>query len=277
MLVIKGIIVEVKSVDRRQDNFSVDTDRRCDKSKSEDVSLFCALETIPPVRRAIAIPDKIQHGEITSALGMASLALINLPEDMRDIKSALDQFKGLEPKYKYKEFQHDFSFFRGTAIEEWLYKKVKAGKKWAKWLYHNDIPLADTALGEKILKLVKAGEADVIKTTIKDYKGRSALAVSYEGTKFAQLTGRALRRTTKLGVLALALLEVPKIINSIQKGETLQQTSKSAINVASITAGIGYGGAIGAKHGGAFGSLVGMGFGAILGSKASEKIQQAMG
>ncbi|MEI8128386.1 MAG: hypothetical protein WCG95_02100, partial [bacterium] len=127
----------VPSVDRRQDSVSVATDRRCDKGKSEDVSLFCALETIPPVRRAISIPDKIEHGEITSALGMASLALINLPEDLRDIKSALDQFKGVEAKYKYKEYQHDFSFFRGTAIEGWLYKHVDKDKKWANWLIDN--------------------------------------------------------------------------------------------------------------------------------------------
>ena len=276
---IKGIVVELKSVDRRQNNVSVDTDRRCDKDKSEDISLFCALETIPPVRRSISIPDKIQHGEITSALGMASLALINLPEDFRDVKSAVNQFRGVAPKYNhkgdYKEYQHDFSFFRGTAIEEWLHKQVNAGKKWASWLYDNDRSLADTTFGEKILNVVKGKESeDVMKTPITNFAGKEAYAFKYEGSKFAQLTGRALRRTTKLGVIALALLEVPKIINSIQKGETIEQTAKSAVNVASITAGIGYGGAIGAKHGGAIGSLVGMGFGAVLGGKLSEKIQE---
>ena len=268
--------MELKSVDRRQNNVSVDTDRRCDKSKSEDVGIFCALETIPPVRRAISIPDKIQHGEITSALGMASLALINLPEDLRDIKSALDQFRGLEPKYKeYKEYQHSFSFFRGTAIEEWLHRHVNAGKKWANWLYYNDKTVADTNFGDNLLNLVKGKESeDFIETKITDFVGHKVPAFKYEGGKFAQLTGRALKRTTKLGVLALALLEVPQIINAIQKGETIEQTAKSAINVASITAGIGYGGAIGAKHGGAIGSLVGMGFGAVLGSKLSEKVQK---
>ena len=268
--------MEVKSVDRRQNNVSVDTDRRCDKSnKSEDVGIFCALEAIPPVRRAISIPDKIQHGEITSALAMASLALINLPEDMRDIKSALEQFKGAEPKYKYKKFQHDFSFFRGTAIEEWLHGQIKKGKKWANWLFDNDKTLAETTFGKKLLNLVRAKESeDIVSANRTNFLGMEEYAFKYDGSKFAQLTGRALKRTTKLGVLALALLEAPKIINAIQKGETVEQTAKSAINVASITAGIGYGGAIGAKHGGAIGSLVGMGFGAVLGSKLSEKIQE---
>ncbi len=275
MLVIKGIVVELKSVDRRQNNVSVDTDRRCDKDKSEDISLFCALETIPPVRRAISIPDKIQHGEITSALGMASLALINLPEDWRDIKSAVNQFKGIDPKYDYKEYQHDFSFFRGTAIEKWLHGQIKKGKKWASWLYDNDRSLADTTFGGKLLNLVKGKESEnVIETKITNFVDDKAYAFKYEGSKFAQLTGRALKRTTKLGVLAIALLEVPKIFNAIKKGETIEQTVKSAVNVASVTAGIGYGGAIGAKHGGAIGSLVGMGFGAVLGGKLSEKIQE---
>ena len=275
MLVIEGVVVAVQSVDRRQNNVSVDTDRRCDKSKSEDVSLFCALESVPPIRRTLNIPDKIEHGEITSALGMSGLALINLPEDFRDVRNALDQFKGVEAKYEYKDYQHSFSFFRGTAIEKWLHGQIKNGKKWASWLYDNDQTLADNDLGKKLLKSVKGKESeDVIKTTITDFVDERAYAFKYEGSKFAQLTGRALRRTTKLGVLAIALLEVPKIINAISKGETIEQTAKSAVNVASITAGISYGGAIGAKQGGAIGSLVGMGFGAVLGGKLSEKVQE---
>ena len=272
---IKGIVVELKSVDRRQNNVSVDTDKRCDKDKSEDISLFCALETIPPVRRAISIPDKIQHGEITSALGMASLALINLPEDFRDVKSAVNQFKGIDPKYDYKEYQHDFSFFRGTAIEKWLHGQIQKGKKWASWLYDNDKTLANTNVGEKMLNLVKANVSEnMVSAKRANFVGMEEFAFKYEGSKFAQLTGRALRRTTKLGVIALALLEIPKIIDAVRKDETIEQTAKSAVNVASVTAGISYGGAFGAKHGGAIGSLIGMGFGAVLGSKLSGKMQE---
>ena len=82
--------MELKSVDRRQSSVSVDTERRSDNAKRENTGLFCALESIPPVRRTLDIPDKIEHGEITSALGMASLALINLPEDFRDVKNAVN-------------------------------------------------------------------------------------------------------------------------------------------------------------------------------------------
>lgn len=109
------------------------------------------------------------------------------------------------------------------------------------------------------------------KTPIKNFKGLSTYAFSHSGSNFAKLTARAMRRTTVLGFGAIALLEVPKIFKSDEK---IKQTTKSALNVASITSGIGYCGAIGSKHGGATGSLIGMGVGAILGSKLSEKTQQ---
>jgi hypothetical protein len=90
-----------------------------------------------------------------------------------------------------------------------------------------------------------------------------------------------MKRTTKLGVIALGLLELPKILkstnqgNSIaeQTGNTGKQLVKSGINLTSVTAGIAYGGAFGAKKFGAIGSLVGMGAGAVLGATASNKIQ----
>jgi len=66
---------------------------------------------------------------------------------------------------------------------------------------------------------------------------------------------------------------LPKITKS---NETVKQTAKSAVNVASITTGIGYGGAIGARYGGSTGSLIGMGLGAILGSNLSQKVQETI-
>jgi len=233
----------------------------------------CVFEALPPVRRTLSIPDKIKHGDTTTALGMASLALINLPEDWKDIKGSYRQLKGEKASYDMKSYQHDFSFFRGTTIEEWLHKHIKSGNKWASLLRNKDITLADTPFGEKIIKLVKADEEDLIKTTIKNAAGEEAFAMKYAGSEFAQLTGRALRRTTLLGVGAIALLELPKIFKSDEK---IKQTAKSAMNVASITAGIGYCGAIGAKYGGSAGSLIGMGVGAILGCKLSTKAQEVI-
>lgn len=247
---------------------------RAENKPSND--FVCVFEALPPVRRTLSIPDKIKHGEIATALGMSSLALINLPEDLRDIRSGYNQFKGAKASYDYKNYQHNFSFFKGTAIEEWLHKHVDAGKKWANWLCENDRTLADTSLGEKIITKMGAKESNFIKTPIKNFKGRNIKAFSYGGSMFGKITARALRRTTVLGVGAMALLELPKFINAYKKDEIIKQTAKSAVNVASITAGIGYGGAIGAKYGGSIGSLVGMGVGAILGNKVSNKIQEAI-
>ena len=280
ILVNEGLKLEnnTNSSDKRKISLPVDKDRRAenpitaairDNIKNES-GLVYALEALPPIRRIVSLPDKIGNGDVASAVGLAGLALINLPEDVRDIKGAIKQLKGEAPKYNHKEFQHNFSFFRGTAVEKWLNGQVDAGKKWAVFLRENDRTLADTKLGKKIMDAVKCKDVDIIETSIQDYKKTNINAVKHSGSEFAQLTGRALRRTTLLGVGAIVLLELPKIIKS---DETIKQTAKSAINIASVTAGIGYGGAIGSKYGGATGSLIGMGFGAILGSKLSEKTQ----
>lgn len=264
--------MEIRTADRRQNNVSIDADRRSGVDRRENPSLFYALEAVPTFRRTLSIPDKIEHGEAATAIGMASLALINLPEDLRDIKSAYNQLNGVKASYDYKNYQHDFSFLRGTAIEKWLHRKMDGGSMWAKWLYDNDKNLAQTAFAKKINNFTGAEESDIIETSIRDCKGETAIAIKYKGSFFAKLTARALRRTTKLGLLAMALLELPKIFKSKEK---INQTGKSAVNVASLTAGIAYGGALGGRFG-AMGSLLGMGAGAIAGAKISNKVQQAI-
>lgn len=73
---------------------------RVENKQSTDYT--CVFEALPPVRRTLTIPEKIKHGEIATTLGMASLALINLPEDLRDIKGAYFQLKGAAPKYDFR-------------------------------------------------------------------------------------------------------------------------------------------------------------------------------
>lgn len=237
---------------------------------------MCIFEALPPVRRALCIPNKIQNGEFTTALGMAGLVLINFQEDLRDIKGAVDQLDGLPPIYDYKNYQHNFSFFRGTAIEKWLHKYVDKDSKWANWLFDNDKTLAGTSSGTKFINLLGAHVDDIIDTSITNYKNEKAIAVKYKGSLFGELTGRMMRRTTLLGIGALTLIEVPQIIHSISKKNVVKQTAKSAINIASVTAGIGYGGAIGAKYGGSVGSLIGMGAGAILGNQLATRAQASL-
>lgn len=245
-----------------------------------------AFEAVPMYRRTVSLPDTIKEGDITTGLGMAALALINLPEDCRDVIGAAKQVKSIftgkpyKGAYDYKNYQHSFSFFRGTAVDKWVHKNAEADKGWAKWLYRNDKTLAETELGEKILTMVGGKEAHLVETEIKDLKDANVVAAKYEGNAFAKATGRAMRRMTKLGLIAMCALEVPKVLKEIDKGNdsnTGKQIAKSAINIASVTAGVAYGGAIGSKYGKGLGSLVGMGAGAILGSVVSNTAQSVVG
>ena len=299
----------LKSSDRRIFSAPVEQDRRTgvdrrtlprDKEKNESALIY-ALEALPPVRRVASLPDKIEKGEITSALGMASLALINFPEDLRDIRSAVDQvasiIKKVEAKdaYDYKNFQHDFSFFRGTLLEPLVDLKNTKHLSLAKKLLSFDKSLLMTDAGQKILDLLNvtiSKEEEVKKFNkktnaweiAKDVNGKTKFAYAFEGNWFGKLTARAITRTTLIGTIALATLELPKIIKAIsssnsikEKGKnTSKQILKSGINFATTTAGIAYCGAIGSKYGKGFGSLVGMGVGAIIGSKISQKIQEAI-
>lgn len=239
------------------------------------------FKALPPIRRISSLPDKIQNDDLLPAAGLVGLAVINLPEDCRDIAAAYHQVRGQAPKYDHKKYQHDFSFFRGTLLESQM-KKVSSqkGKETVAKLYEMDKPVYDTAFGEK----VKSWLGITDKSPLKVNETTEVTEIAAK-SKFAELTGRAMKRTTLLGVAALALLETPKIFKATSKGDgiaeqinsTVQQTAKSGINVASIVSGIGYGGAIGAKHFGAVGSLVGMGTGAVAGAFVSSEIQEMIG
>jgi len=207
------------------------------------------------------------------------------------MKSAGGQIRGVfdknykyDPLYNRETHQHSFSFFRGTAVEEWLHKKIDGGSKIAQKMYDMDrFTLYDTNFGKKLQNFfgIKRIDAPVI-DKIQDFAGKKARAYQFKSVKFGgEITARAMQRLPLLSVLAIALLEVPKIFKAMDKGdnlgenisETAKQTVSSALNATSTLAGIGYGGALGAKYGGATGSLVGMGLGAIFGANVSKKLQ----
>lgn len=279
-----------------------DVQKHVQKTDSTDATVEkAALESIPMFRRVATLPEKIQDGDTIPALGLASLALINLPEDMRDVKAAGGQLKSIlsgkkfEGAYDYKNYQHDFSFFRGTLLEPLVDLKKAGNKERAQKLLDLDKTLLETSFGQKIQKLLNveiAGKTNVQKyntetktwETVRDVNGIRRKATAFEGSAFGKLTARALNRTTLLGVAALSLLEIPKVLNAMgdasniaeQAGNTAKQTIKSGVNLASVTAGIAYGGAIGSKYGGPLGSLVGMGAGAVFGSLVSKNAQAAI-
>lgn len=256
-------------------------------------SLFGSL---PPVRRLMSLPDKFANGDIAAGVGLASLALVNLPEDCRDIKAGYNQLaaklagKTYVAPYVYQNLQHPFSFFRGTLLHNLVDPNKAKNKDLALKLFQMDTTVADTVFGQKILNFLGVKQNGTAPTQIKNIGHTDANPFYLEAKKyvgggiFGDLTARAMNRTTKIGAIILAAIELPKIFRAMgegdslseQVGSTVKQTGKSAINVTSILAGIGYGGALGAKKFGAIGSLVGMGVGAVIGATASNKIQEVI-
>lgn len=243
-----------------------------------------------PYRRMMSVPKKIEEGDVVAAGVAGGLAFMTLPEDLRDVRAGYRQVKAwatgqkYEASYVTKKFQHDFSWLKGSLFEDW-YKntKSKTVKNVLKFLYAQDESIYRTTIGKKIRKFLGLTNGKGIETKTKDRFGNNMIVDEIKAPNaFAELTGRAMKRITVFGLVALALLELPKIFKSTVKGDniaeqagnTVKQTAKSGINVASIAAGIGYCGAIGAKHGGAFGSLLGMSAGAVIGSIASNKMQE---
>jgi len=249
-------------------------------------ALLCA---VPTFRRTSSFEDKINKGDFIPAAGIGAIALMQLPEDLNDLGEGFKHVKSFltgtkyEAKYENKVAQHEFSFLRNTLLEKW-YKKTNSEtvKKVVRYLRRGDKALYSTNLGKKIQNLMGIEKGEQILTKMKNDLGKTVVINKIEAKGlFGDFTARAMKRTTVLGLGALAVLEIPKILKAMnegnniaaQSGNIVKQTIKSSINVASVTASIAYGGAIGAKHGKALGSLVGMGAGAVFGSLISNKAQ----
>ena len=251
------------------------------------------VSSVAPARRLCDIPNMIKSGDTLAAAGLAGLTLVSLPEDCRDLRAAYNHSscvlrrKRLSVPYNYHKYQHDFSFFRGTLLHEGM-KRIKSakGKRIVDKLYKADVTLYNTKFGKWIQKLLDIENGKPVKSQIKNLYGKEIsvqkIIAKNDFLGLKELTGRALKRTSLLGVAFMGVLELPKIIKSAFKGnnkkEKIQsfstQFGKSSLNVASVTAGMGYIGAIGAKKYGAFGSLVGMGLGVIFGAKFANFVQE---
>lgn len=244
-------------------------------------SLPSIFDIIPTFRRIERVPQKLEDSDFVPAAGLVSLAVLNGPEDLRDMKSAYRQIKScLEHKtpdlpYNYKIAQHPFSFFRGTLLQKFVNPETSPCPKIAEKLLDNDKTLMETNFGKWLVKQFRI-EASKVDTTIKDIthseeKPKYVQANHFKSNLFGELTARAMTRTTKIGTIVLGGLEAVHLAREISDGENiLKSSAKSAISFASSLAGIGYGGAIGAKYFGPAGSLIGMGLGAIAGNKVNE-------
>ena len=245
-------------------------------------SLPSIFDIIPTFRRIERVPKKLEDSDFVPAAGLTALAVLNGPEDLRDMKSAYRQIKSClehntpDLPYDYKIAQHPFSFFRGTLLQKFVNPETSPCPKLAKKLLNNDITLVETKFGKWLTDKFNIKEKQV-DTTIKNITHTEEKPEYVKAKKFVtnsmfgELTARAMTRTTKIGTMVLGGLEAAHLTKEIFDGENvLKSSAKSAISFASSLAGIGYGGAIGAKYFGPAGSLIGMGLGAIAGNKVNE-------
>lgn len=269
------------------------------QSKLSSVGLNYALMAAPPYRRISSIPDKMSNDEVIYSLGMASLGLVNITGDSKDIKEAAKQvFLNLQGKkytgvYDFRNYQHDFSLCHGTLLERFINTKKMKNQNLARTIESMDRTLLNTKLGQGILNLLGVKETTPVPfkqfnkssgawDVVKDINGKIKYARGFSGSKFGVLTAHVLARTIIPELMVFSLVEVPLIYRAAKKEgtikekaeNTLKQTAKSAITVACLFAGFGYLGAIGSKYFKVFGSLAGMGLGAILGSKLAQKINK---
>ncbi len=250
--------------------------RKSVDKKDEISSIF---DIVPQVQKA----EQLQNSNSASTPAIATLALLNAPEDIRDMQGVCKQISSLikgekfVPPYNYKIAQHPFSFFRGTLLNNFINPKTSPFPKFAKWLLKKDITLLQTKFGKWFCKKFNV-EQTHITTNIKDITYTKATpnyikAKVFEGNIWGTLTARALTRTPKLGVLALGAVEGIDILSDVANGENFfKATAKSATNLLGSITLSGYYGAIGSKMFGVTGSMLGTGIGNLANNKLNNML-----
>ena len=134
------------------------------------------FEGVPIFGRVNSVPEKLKEKDYTPAMGLVSLAVMNGPEDLRDIMSSYKQIKEGFPApktfhsgYDNKYAQHPFSFFRGTIFSEYMNPNSKdcPNPKLAAKLIQEDKTLWDTKFGNWVKEMLNI-EVDEVRTEIKD-------------------------------------------------------------------------------------------------------------
>ena len=256
-------------------------------SISGESSSNVIFEGLPMYGRIYSIPDKMEKKDYTPAMGMISLAVLNGPEDLRDVFSAYKQIKNKFPKpvtfhsgYDNKIAQHPFSFFRGTILNDYLNPSSKEcpNPKAAAWLIKQDKTLWDTKLGEWIQKKLDIKKGDML-TDIEQIDSTPKLKkkvyanIFKTNNPFKDILARAMTRTPVLGVAAMGGIEAAHVAHEVKNGKNFfEEAGKSAVTLATTLGATGILGAIGAKHLGPTGSLLGIGLGAITGAIVNKTI-----
>ena len=256
-------------------------------SISGDSSSNVIFEGLPMYGRINSIPDKLENKDYTPAMGLVSLAVLNGPEDLRDVMSAYKQIKDgfkdphFHSGYDNKIAQHPFSFFRGTILNDYLNPSSKdcPNPKAAEWIIRQDKTLWDTKLGSWVQERLGIKTGKMI-TEIHDIEHaannpRHVYAKVFKtNNPFKDILARAMTRTPVLGVAAMGGIEAAHVAHEVKNGKNFfEESGKSLLTLGTTLAATGILGAIGAKHLGPTGSLAGIGLGAISGAAVSHVLE----
>ena len=256
-------------------------------SISGESSSNVIFEGLPMYGRINSIPDKLENKDYTPAMGLVSLAVLNGPEDLRDVMSAYKQIKDgfkdphFHSGYDNKIAQHPFSFFRGTILNDYLNPSSKdcPNPKAAEWIIRQDKTLWDTKLGSWVQERLGIKTGKMI-TEIHDIEHaannpRHVYAKVFKtNNPFKDILARAMTRTPVLGVAAMGGIEAAHVAHEVKNGKNFfEESGKSLLTLGTTLAATGILGAIGAKHLGPTGSLAGIGLGAISGAAVSHVLE----
>ncbi len=246
-------------------------------------------EGIPIHSRVDDAPDDMSDKKYFAAMSAIYAAILNGPEDVRDIMNAYQQIrKGFpEPKtyhsgYDNKIGQHPFSFFRGTVISEYLnpLSEECPNPKLAQKIIEQDKTLWDTKIGKFVQKHLKI-ETDYTTTkmqhicSLPTHNRFIKAQVIKTNNSVKDIIARAMLRTPKIGLIAAGVVEGIKIIKSVfDGGNFFNEIKNSAISLGTTVTATGILGAIGAKHVGPTGSLVGISLGAIVGAFVDKQLEK---
>ncbi|MDD3150423.1 MAG: hypothetical protein PHV68_06275 [Candidatus Gastranaerophilales bacterium] len=273
-------VIELKSKNKELINKIDELDKKALPSFS--AITMGVLSTLAPVRKITSTQTELKDGNTSSAIGFLTLGIANLPQDYNDVRSSCLWMKNKNYMYNYKEYQHQFSFFKDTLFEKGVNKLNQNKQNFIKeHVYKRDLPLYKSRLGDVIKSAFNVEIEDSIKNSAFKYVSGKEVPIYKikSSSKLGRLVGEALLRTPKLSVYALALLEMPRIMKSFaQKGENdsniengTKQTVKSGVKLASIFTGMGLLGAKLAKINPVLG-LIGTGAGSLAGAYVSTKI-----
>jgi len=226
------------------------------------------LSIIPATRRLAPIEDNEKQNNLFKAVGLGLLAMINLKEDFRDILSTIGKTKSEVDK----EYKAVFKFFAGTPVEP-LLKKSEIGRK---IFYEVDTALGSTNLALKLEEKLGVQHYDklVKKEIFFPIINKSEIIkrkyIKFTGPFAGKVLMLGLNRITKLGLIFMAMLEMPTIIREMKNKKDYKQIVKSSNNVIISSFFGAFSSALLAYMFGTAGSVFGLGLGLYIGNKTSK-------